>query len=524
MSYNLERTSPEELVISPSALLDFINTAKERSIAMHSLMILRHGKVAAELYWKPYSADSLNHVYSFSKTFTSAAIGFAVEEGLLSYSDRLCSFFPRYLESGCDEKMYSVTIENLLTMTSGMVAVNEITVTSKSDWVRYFLNSHLSSFPGEKFCYNSINTYMLAAVLRKVSGTGLIEYLTPRLFEPLGITEVYSDKCPMGRDIGGWGIHIRTEDMAKFGQLLLNKGMLNEKRILPEHWINEALRSHTDTCTDTKFPQIDDVRNGYGYQVWINRDNESFRADGMLGQFALVLSKYDSVIVSTAGNMDEYAVLDLIWEKIISRMDSDEDNSSASADKLKEAADDLCITDTEISIVPLLMKRFSGIRYTLPSNRQSAFPFLFRYSKKNVLSGIESFTFQFDEESFMSWRECEKDITVPLIFDGRFHDTSIPFFGAQSPVSVYSVLREPKTGEYSLEVLLTFTETPHTKHLRFTFSENIMTVSFNELPDYTDIAKFAGNMVSSIRNISPHISKMIGKIAEVTLIASADEK
>ena len=420
--------------------------------------------------------------------------------------------------------MFSVTIENLLTMTSGMVTVNEVTVTSKSDWVRFFLNSPLSSFPGEKFCYNSINTYMLSAVLRKVTKSGLIEFLSPRLLEPLGITDIYSDKCPMGRDIGGWGMHMKTEDMAKFGQLLLDNGMIGEKRILPASWLEQAVCSHTDTTTDSKFPVIDDVRNGYGYQLWINRDNASFRADGMLGQFAVILPELDSVIVSTAGNMDEYAVLDLIWEKIIPYMGMDFETDSKADDRLTSASEELSIVPTEISVVPLLMNRFNNIMYSLPPNRQSVFPFLFRHSKTNVLSGIDSFRFSFGEHCSMTWIECETENTVPLIFDGQFHKTHISFFGSPAPCSIYSHVKELSTDEYNLEIILTFTETPHSRHLFFTFTEKDMTVRFNELPNYTDIAKFAGNMVLSHHGISPQISKIIGKIAEISLTATAEKQ
>ncbi len=524
MSYMLPRVSPESVGISSQSVIDFLYTAKENRIAMHSLMILRHGKTAVELYWDPYTADSKNHVYSFSKTFVSAAIGFAAEEGLIDYNDRLCSFFPRYMESGSDERMHSITVENLLTMTSGMVNVNEITVVPKSDWVRFFLNSHLSSFPGEKFNYNSLNTYMLAAILRKVSGMGLIEYLTPRLFEPLGITDIYSDKCPMGRDIGGWGIHIRTEDMAKFGQLLLDNGKIGDRQILPMQWLEKAACAHADTTSDTKFPIIDDVKNGYGYQVWINRDGESYRADGMLGQFALILPKLDTVIVSTAGNMDEYAVLDLIWDKLISSIDSNTEYSVTAADKLSDISEDLSIIDTEISIMPLLMSKYNETVYNLPPNRQSIFPMLFRYSKRKVMSGIESFSFHFGNQCSLSWVECESQNTVPLIFDGKFHKTTIPFFGIDANCYVYSHIKEISIEQYLLEVILTFTDTPHSRHLSFIFNEDTLTVKFNELPSYTDIAKFVGDMVSSIRSISPHISKMIGKIAEVTITAKAEKE
>lgn len=524
MSYTLQRTFPEALGISSESIIDFICTAKDRSLAMHSLMILRHGEVAAELYWSPYSAKSQNHVYSFSKSFVSAAIGLAVDEGLLSYDDRLCSFFPRYIESDADERIHSVTIEHLLTMTSGMVGFNEITSLTSSDWVRTFLNSRLASFPGEKFNYNSLNTYMLTAVLRKVTGIGLVEYLTPRLFEPLGITGVYSDKCPMGRDIGGWGLHVKTEDMAKFGQLLLNRGNLRGRQILPIDWCEKSRLSHADTLSDPKFPDNPDVKSGYGYQLWINRDKTSFRADGMLGQFALILPELDCVIVSTAGNMDEYAVLDLIWEKIVPAIGAIPDNSPQgdSYIQLSELSGSLSIVSTEISIVPFLMQNVNDKTYTMPPNRQSVYPFMLRYPKRHILSGIENFKFNFGKTCSLTWTECEQTNTVPLIFDGHFHDTEITFFESAVSCSVYSKIKEISGTVYELEVLMSFTDIPHSSHLFFTFNDSNLSVRFDELPNYTDMASFAGGLFSSGRNFSPYISKALSRIADVSLTAECN--
>ncbi len=525
MSYTLERTVPEAVGIDSNAIIDFIDAAAEQNIAMHSLMVLRHGKAAAELYWEPYCAQSLNHVYSFSKTLTSAAIGFAVDEGLISYDDRLCSFFPRYVDSGADEQIFSVTIEHLLTMTSGMVLVNEISAVMKDDWVRFFLNSDLSSFPGDRFCYNSLNTYMLAAVLRKVSGVGLVDYLTPRLFEPLGIKDIYSDKCPMGRDIGGWGIHIKTEDMAKFGQLLLMGGKLGDKQILPAKWVERSIQPHSDPRDDSKFPDSGDCSSGYGYQIWINRDEKSFRADGMLGQFAVVLPELDSVVVTTAGCMDEYDVLNLIWDKIIPAIGSvpETDSESESYQTLKAKASSLSVVDTNPSVVSILTYKYNGKEYIMPPNIQSVFPFMVRYSKRSMMTGIESFSFHFGDECSMSWIESDTEYTVPLVFDGKFTKISVPFFDSDIPCSVYSFIRESSPGKYELEVILAFTDTPHSSHLLFTFEKDELTVKFNELPDYVDFVRFASDIITSYRNIPPQITKALGKIAEVTLTAKADD-
>ena len=524
MAYSLERVTPESVGIMSATILNTIEKAKALGIDLHSLMVLRHGKVCFEGYWKPYDENSKNHLYSFSKSFTSAAVGFAVDEGLLSYDDRVCEFFPRYIDSSADQRVYSITIEHLLTMTSGAYLVNEATVNFQSDWVRYFLNTTLASFPGEKFNYNSINTYMLSAILRKVTGMGLIEYLTPRLLEPLGIEGAYWEKCPMGRECGGWGFHIETEDMAKFGQLLLNDGKLGDKRILPEGWVKLAGSYHTDNTTDKKYNGHPDVIAGYGYQFWVNRDGRSFRADGMLGQYALVLPELDAVIVTTAGQMEQLMVLDLIWDELIPEIGMIPKNSPSGEDydELMYRRQNLCIIDPVSSSVPEEVRAFSGVEYLAESNRQSFIPFMCRYTKLKQLTGVSSFNFDFTGDYSLSWTECGETNTIPLVFDGDFHSAVISFFGNETPVSVYSRFIEDAE-KPTMEIIMTLVNFPHSSHLTVSFADGLVAVTFNELPSFADTAKFCGDLVSIFRNISSPISKIADKIASTTIIAAAKE-
>lgn len=525
MGFELERTTPENVGIMSASITNLIETAKSRNIDLHSLMVIRHGKLAAECYWSPYDAKSENHLYSFSKSFTSAAVGFAVAEGLLSYDDRLCDLFPRYIDADADERIYSVTIEHLLTMTSGAFMVNEATVNFQSDWVRYFLNAPLASFPGEKFNYNSINTYMLSAVIRKVTGMGLVEYLTPRLFEPLGMKDYYWEKCPMGRECGGWGFHVKTEDMAKFGLLLLNDGVLDGKRILPEGWVKLASSNHADNTADKKYNGHPDVIAGYGYQFWVNRDARGFRADGMLGQYALVLPELDSVIVTTAGQMEQLEVLDLIWEKLIPEIGLIPDGSETDTDydELRSRSELLCTLDTFESAVPDKVRECDGVVYSVEPNRQSFIPFMCRYTKRRQLSGIKDISFSFSGDYSLSWTECGETNTVPLIFDGAFHACSVRFFDAVMPCAVYP--RFITDGDKPvLDVVLTLTDYPHSGHITVLFDDDCLRVTFNEIPSFADTARFCGELVSVIRSMAQPLSGIAEKLVSATLNAYAPEE
>lgn len=523
MTYRLERTCPESVGIMSASILNCIDTAEAKNLELHSLLIVRHGKLAAELYWKPYSDSSQNHVYSFSKSLVSAAVGFAVDEGLLSYGDRLCDFFPRHIEASADERIFSVTIEHLLTMTSGAFIVNEATVTLMQDWAAYFLNKPLSSFPGEKFNYNSVNTYMLSAVLRKITGMGLVEYLTPRLFEPLGIEGAYWDKCPMGRDCGGWGLHIKSEDMAKFGQLLLDGGKLNGKQLLPADWVARATMAHCDNTTDKKYDGHPDVITGYGYHFWVNRDSKSFRADGMLGQYAVVLPELDCVIVTTGGHMEQLEILDLLWEHLIPEIGMIPDASVPGQDykELQERADRLSIAELMPSVIPEEAREYSGIKYVFPHNRQSLFPFMSRYSHLKEISGVDDMSFDLQHDYSLTWTECGCTNTIALGFFGEYTLCEVSFFGANIPIAVYPRWLENEACP-TLEVLLCPLDIPHSSRLTISFSPGQITVTFNELPSFEDSVRFFGDMFSFMRSLSPKLSKIAGRIAEATIIGTAE--
>ncbi len=312
MRTSLERATPESVGVPPTALATLLRSLKELD-SLNSLMILRHGKVCFECWWRPFAPDLRHILFSLSKSFTSMAVGFARAEGRLGLDDLLVDFFPERSAAVTDPKMRRVTLRHLLTMSSGHAACarQAMFADPDGDWVRGFLSSTLDWEPGSRFAYNSAATYMLAAVVRRLTGANVREYLIPRLFAPLGVVPGTWERCPRGTDVGGWGLYLRTEDIAKFAQLLLQGGVWEGREILPADYLREATAKQIDNSMN----EAPDWKCGYGFQFW--RGQHGFRGDGAAGQYAVVLPEEDMAIATTAGLSDMQQVLTRFWDLLL---------------------------------------------------------------------------------------------------------------------------------------------------------------------------------------------------------------
>lgn len=326
VSYNdvgkaLPRSTPEAEGVSSKGISNYLKAVKESGQDLHSLMILRHGKVIAENWFGEYASDKSHIMHSVSKTFTATALGFAVAENRLKVTDKVISFFPRDLPEKVLPYLAELQVRDLLTMSVGHDTDPTKEIRSQNgSWERMFLSTPIEHKPGTKFVYNSLATYMLSAIVQKVTGEKVIDYLYPRLFRPLGITSAEWLTSPTGINTGGWGLFIKTEDMAKMGQFLLQKGTWNGEQLLPTAWFEEATTAHITQAPSWVKPgtkaKDSDWMQGYGYQLWRSRNN-SYRADGADGQFIIVLPDKDAVIVTTAKIGDMQAEINLIWKHLL---------------------------------------------------------------------------------------------------------------------------------------------------------------------------------------------------------------
>ena len=346
MSYEFIKATPESQGVS-SAVIEGVIEEFGKLDFMKGLIILRHGKMICDCFWSPFEKEVPQALWSLSKSFTSCAVGLAQQEGLLTIDTPLVDFFPEYRSCVADEKMFKVTLRDLLTMRSGhkQCAFAFARADSAGDWVRGFLSSPLEYEPGTRFVYNSLATYMLSAVIRRQSGLNVREYLMPRLFEPLSITPGPWDSCPAGTNYGGFGLHLTTMDIAKFAQLILQKGKWQGVRLLPEDYLEEAVKPHADNSMN----EHPDWKCGYGFQFW--RSRHGFRGDGACGQYALMLPEADMAIAINSSMSDMGRILDILWEKLLPVVKSVplEENDSAQA-RLEKVCRNLRIFPAENSL------------------------------------------------------------------------------------------------------------------------------------------------------------------------------
>lgn len=312
----LPRATPESQGISSAALQAIVDEQDAKKFGMHGLIILRHGKVVAEGWWTPYTANEPHMLFSLSKSFTSTAIGMLQAEGKLNIHDKLVSFFPGEAPADASDNVKNMRLRDLLMMSTGQHKddVDKLNngLMAKADATQLFFATPVPQKPGTLFYYNSPATYLLSATVTKVTGQTVRDYLLPRLFEPLGIPTPDWDLSAQGYNHGASGLHLRTEDVAKFGQFLLQRGEWNGRRLVPADWIDLATsrQASNGSAPDGDWDQ------GYGFQFW--RCVPGFyRADGAFGQFCIVMPQYDCVVAITGGTKDTQGVMRLLWSKLI---------------------------------------------------------------------------------------------------------------------------------------------------------------------------------------------------------------
>jgi CubicO group peptidase (beta-lactamase class C family) len=391
----MPRSSPESQGVSSSAVLAFVEAADKDIDALHSVMIVRHGHVIAEGWWSPYSADAPHSLFSLSKSFTSTAVGLAVEEGKLSLDDEVLKFFLDDAPAEPGSNLKSMRVRDLLRMSTGHQAEPSL-ARSEQPWTKTFLAQPVPFKPGTHFLYNTPATYMLSAIVQKATGQTVLDYLRPRLFDPLGIENPTWGTSPQGVSLGGYGLSVRTEDIAKFGRLYLQKGEWDGKQLVPASWVEAATSLQTSNGSNPK----SDWDQGYGYQFWRSRHG-AYRGDGAFGQYCVVLPEQDAVIAITSGVKDMQAVLNLVWDKLLPAFKSEPLSADDEArKKLEHTLANLSLRTPEGSGSHGAAEKAAGKTYRFPSNDRK----------------LEAITIEADDKA--------DAVTIVARFDG--HDRRIP--------------------------------------------------------------------------------------------------
>lgn len=495
--YRIPRaSSPEEVGVSSKMTEAFIKEVEESGLELHSLMVLRHGKVAAEWYNAPYGSDTPNAMYSVSKSFTSAAIGFAVHEGILSLDDKVVDFFPEYPPRRPHPNFDLMTIRTLITMTSGK-QTNILNDRTKMDWVESFINSPWAFTPGEKFLYVNENIFMLCACLCKRTGISVTEFLTPRLFEPLGIEVPFWETNNAGVEAGGWGLYIKTEDLAKYMLCLQNGGEYMGRQVLPKEWVEQA----TSNQLNCQQPGHDkDGTHGYGFCFWMN-DTEpaSYRADGMFSQFGINFPSLDASVITTAAVANEPELREHIWNYFPAAFLDEEAKKEPVVIKngVLESFEPSKRSPREAEIANRTIHFRKKLILNIAGYPASVLPLSVTFMLSAKTGNIDNVSFAFgDKECTFNWSEGRESNTVLCGMDGRYRYDTMRLAGMNFKVCCHAKWSDDDT----LEVHIRPIETIAKRKLRFSFGKtnNKVLMQMYSTPTMDQMLKFFQSMLPEL--------------------------
>ena len=508
------RATPESQGISSdlfAALLRELDASKDTE--MHHFMALRHGKVICECNFAPYPKGMWHITHSMCKSITGMAIGMLIEEEKLKLDENIYDIFPDHINAFSKIFRPVITVENLLTMTSG-VTFNESGIVSGNDWLGSFLNASVNGKPGTEFQYNSLNTYVLSAIVTKRTGKTLTEYLTPRLFGPLGITKYYWETCPKGITKGGWGLFLCAEDMAKLGQLYLQRGKWNGQQLVSEYWIEISTARHLKTQNDTY---------GYGYQLWMEQRPGSFEYNGMLGQNVIIYPDMDMVLVTNAGNKEmfqdcimlniirkyfpvNYHPADVLPENPLSysllkrlcgELENGENNNRSTSlrggwkrnvvsrrkHSDKKYSYRISAAVDRPSDHHSFMRAVSGRTYVMEQQNIGIAPLFVQVFHNNMTDGISEISFTYDAGNFcVSFTEGEVIHKLPVGF-GRAADGCVDLHGEHYLVATLGEFARDENDIPVLKLEVTFIEECVKRKAHIFFHEdNGIEIRWNETP------------------------------------------
>ncbi len=499
---SLPRCTPEEAGLSSTVVERFFRNLSDNTaeLGIHSAMLLRHGKVFAEGYYAPYRPEIPHMLYSASKSVTSTAIGMAVDEGLMDIDERLEGIFPGYAGKPANKWSKMLTVRHLLTMSTG-VRFNEVGSALDEDWVKMFMESVPKFEPGTQFEYNSLNTYMLSAVLRKKTGMSLTEFLTPRLYEPLDIRSHHWETCPKGMEKGGWGLNLCIEDLAKIAQLYLNKGVWNGRRLLSEEWI--------DAATSPQIPTPNgEMRHGYGYQIWMSGGG-AYQFNGAFGQYAVIFPQYDAVAVIYSGSTQLFAktsLMQLLDSCFWACSDRELAPYPPGYDSLKAYLAKLVFSPeperkglgTDKIAFNKIRSLLDGREFRLFDNYGSLFPQPLQNVHGCYSKGADIIRFSSTEKGLAVtfYEQCERN-TVYIDMDGGFTDSVFIMKEEQHLVSTRGIWSAGEN-EACITLFTSFLETPDTRIIELRILNESIEAVFDETPTAEGATKMLLELVGLV--------------------------
>jgi len=489
--FSLPRSTPEAQGVSSKMIRQFIAAANASGIGWHSFMLLRRGYVLAEGWWKPFEPSFTHTLYSLSKSFTSTAIGLLVAEKKLTVDDTVISFFPDEIPASVDDHLKQMKVKHLLTMNTGH-AEDTLPKMRASDntWTKTYLSLPVMFEPGSHFLYNTGNTYMLGAIIYKITGQTLAQYLQLRLFEPLNIKDYNWETSPQGLNTAGYGLRVKTEDIAKLGHMYLQKGKWNDKEILPETWVKEATSYQTKSQENNG-----DWSQGYGYQFWRCSPHEVYRGDGAFGQFCIVMPEQDAVMAVTSESWDMQKSMITIWENILPAFNA----NALPEDKTEYAS---LKKDLKELVLPVpkgkIIEGFSSTKtpvYKLDKNDFGITGMAFTYSKNSCVWTItgqkETTSITFGWEN---WLVNKDSIAYPFPVPNRIN---VPSKIAGTATWIY-----PQSGDTTLQLTARFVEAIHADTIVCSFTDKLIvsfmnSVSENSKTDQEKRMKLTGTVKQS---------------------------
>ncbi|MGM9631789.1 MAG: serine hydrolase domain-containing protein [Eubacteriales bacterium] len=485
---------PENQGVSSRDIADFLlELNADETLNMHNVVIARNGKILCEAYFGAHKGGIWKATFSACKSVTAIAIGMLIDEGKLNYDTKLEDIFAKEMNSVAKLRMRNMTVYDLLTMRSGMITFEETGAMNEEEMFKTFVSTPLSHSPGDKFYYNSTNTYVLSCIVRKVSGMGLSDYLEPRLFAPLEIKNYYWEKSAEGIEFGGWGLYISPCDFAKIGLMLLNGGEWNGKRIVSAEFVNNATKKHADS-KDSAYGF------NYGLQMWVSSDGDQFLFNGMLGQNVWCFKKSGIVIVNNAGN-DELFQQSNYFAIVKKYFERDFDSSIP-----KNLKDKMCLERTlkniavsrnfatlsalemkkyKLGILPAECASLDGKTLVCKDSRAATvglLPLVWQVVENNYSQGFKSLSFEISDGKFyVIYAQNDEKYRFELGFGEPKYDNiyihNTPFY-----IGATGCFAENDDGKLVLKIRIDFLETPCSLILKLIYHNGYFEVHQKEIP------------------------------------------